>query len=94
MEYWIDGYFDRFWNQDKIWYCYDRDIFVPKFATIKNDQKNNKIYITESFAKSLLRPNRVFDMTNNNDMRAFSLKRKINKPWVKEPYPHPPTSLP
>ena len=86
MEYWIDGYFDRFWNQDKIWYCAARDISVPKFATIRNDQNNNRIHITESFAKNILRANRVFDMTNNNDMRAYSLSKKINVPWKKEPY--------
>ena len=45
MEYWIDGHFDRFWNQDKVWYCQKRDIFVPKFATIKNDQDNDRIYL-------------------------------------------------
>ncbi|GAF87716.1 unnamed protein product [marine sediment metagenome] len=86
MEYWIDGYFDRFWNQDKVWYCHDRDVFVPKFATVRNDQENDRIYVTESYAKSILRKGREFDMTNENDRRAFSLANKINVPWKKQVY--------
>lgn len=97
MEYWIDGYFDRFWDQDNVWYCYDRDLFVPKFATIRNDQDNDRIYITEDYAKSVLRPSRVFDTTKTTDMRAYSLSKKINVSWKKmyvEPEPQFRVSLP
>ncbi len=94
MEYWIDGHFDVFWNQDKVWYCQKRDIFVPKKVTIKNDQDNDRIYITESYAKSILRPDRVFDMTKMIDSFAYYISKIINVPWKKEAYPYPPTSLP
>ena len=86
MAYWIDGYFDRFWNQDNVFYCHDRDLFVPKFATVLNDQENDRIYVTESFAKNLLRPGRTFDSTNKHDMRDYGLSKKINVPWVKKVY--------
>ena len=89
MEYWIDGYFDRFWNQTKVWYCQKRDIFVPKRVTIKNDQENDRIYLTESYAKSILRPDRVFDMTKMSDHYAYVMSKIINVPWVKPEYVEP-----
>ena len=94
MEYWIDGYFDRFWNQNNVWYCYDRDIFIPKFATVRNDQDNDRIYVTERFAKAILRKGRVFDMTKLSDQRALVIKNRINVPWEKPVYSGPPVSLP
>ena len=82
--YWIDGYFDRFWNQTKVWYCQKRDTFVPKAVTVRNDQENDRIYITENYAKSILRPDRVFDMSKMSDMYAYAMSKKINVPWKKE----------
>lgn len=75
-----------------MWYCVDRDIFVPKFATLARTA--NRIYLKPKWAESILRKGRVFDTTKKNDMRAYSLSKKINVPWVKPVYSGPPTSLP
>ena len=67
---------------------------VPKYATVRVEENPDRIYITKSFAKALLREGRTFDSTNKNDMSAYSLRNKINVPWVKEVTERPPTALP
>ena len=91
--YWIDGHFDVFWNQTTTLYCVKRGIFVPKFAVVKNDQNNDRIYLKKQFAESILVRTK-FDSTNRYDMMALSLQNKINVPWEKEVSILPPTSLP
>ena len=92
MEYWIDGCFDRFWNQPNVWFCVKRGVFIPKFATVRREVE--RIYITKAFAKKVLRKGRVFDTTDKYDMFDMSLKNKINVPWVREVYSGPPVALP
>ena len=92
--YWIDGYFHEWWSE-KVWICSDRGgIMVPKFATVKVEENPDRIYITKSFANKILRPSRVFDSTDKNDLSDYSLRNKINVPWVKEVMEYPPTALP
>ena len=88
MEYWIDGCFDRFWNQISSLYCVKRGIFVPKFAVVRNDKKNGRIYLKEKYAKPIL-DKKDFDSTNRYDMMKLSLQNKINVPWEKEPFVEP-----
>ena len=89
--YWIDGYFDVFWNQPNVWFCVKRGVFIPKFATVRKTV--SRIYITEQFAKRILK-RKKFDSTNKYDMFDMSLKNKINVPWVREVYSGPPVALP
>jgi len=86
MEYWIDGYFHDNWT-GKAYYSHARGVYVPKFATVRVEA--NRIYITEQFAKSVLRKGRAFDSTNKHDMLDLVLKKIINVPWKKEPYVEP-----
>ena len=78
--YWIDGYFTPAWTQ-KSYYSHERGVYVPKYATITRHR--NRIYITENFAKKILRPGRVFDTTKKNDMLDLVLRNIINVPWKK-----------
>jgi hypothetical protein len=91
MEYWIDGYFTPAWTR-KSWHSHERGVYVPNHASIH--RQVDRIYITEQFAKSILRKGRVFDMTNKNDQFDYRLSKIINVPWVKPVYSGPPTSLP
>ena len=95
MEYWIDGHFVRFWNRDSVWYCPERDLFVPKFATI--DKEDNRIYITSKYAESKIWAikNKILRNDNVNDMRLIAFVKALNKPWKRE-YTEPPfeVSLP
>ena len=62
---------------------------MPKRVTIKNDQENDRIYVTENYAKSILRSDRIFDMTKMSDHYAYVMSKIINVPWFKEPYVEP-----
>jgi len=84
--YWIDGCFHRFWNQVNVWFCHDRCIFIPKFATVRREAE--RIYITEVFAKKILNK-KEFDSTSKYDMFDMSLKKIINVPWKKKVYVEP-----
>lgn len=96
MEYWIDGYFVEWWTH-KSYYCHDRHIFVPKFATIKNDQDNDRIHINRNFALKQkaklkkLKDDMAFRHSDGKHVLVDFFCRALNVPWEKEPYvePHP-----
>lgn len=95
MEYWIDGYFYLFWS-GKSYKCGDRDIFVPKFATLRvTTVEPHRIWIEKSFVlKQIVEFERLKKEKRFNpaDYKHYLLKRfceALNAPWVEEPYVEP-----
>ena len=95
MEYWIDGYFHRWWS-DKVWKCNDRELFVPKFATVRIvETEPYRIYIKEAFAlKQIaelerLKRERKLNLSDYKHICLMNFCEALNKPWKKEPYVEP-----
>ena len=88
MEYWIDGYFIPWWS-GKSYFSHDRQIFVPKHATLKVER--NRIYITKRFAEDQKTKtlNKCLDWSDKEDANLGLFVKALNKPWVKEPYVEP-----
>ena len=93
-EFWIDGTFVEWWT-GKSYYCHDRHIFVPKFATIRNDQEKKRIYIDENFALKQgtelkkLKDNMRFRHSDGKHVLLDFFVRALNVPWEPEPYVEP-----
>lgn len=89
MEYWIDGYFTPAWT-GKSYFSHDRQIFVPKFATIRREA--DRIYIDAKFAESqikLVNSKKIIDWSDKKEVFLRFFVRALNVPWKKEPYVEP-----
>ena len=88
MEYWIDGYFIPWWS-GKSYFSHDRQISVPKFATVRVER--NRIYITKQFAEGQIKLalNKYLDWSDKKDANLGLFVKAINVPWEKEPYVEP-----
>ena len=95
MEYWIDGHFIEWWS-GKSYFSHDRQIFVPKSATVKVEE--NRIYIKPKFAVNqiLIERRRILDWSDKKDANLGLFVKALNKEWKKELdiSNYPPTSLP
>ena len=94
-EYWIDGYFGRWWS-DKVWHCNDREIFVPKFATVSvTTVELHRIYVKESFAlKQIaelerLKREKKLDLSDYKHILLKDFCEALNVPWTKPVYEAP-----
>ena len=97
MSYWIDGYFIEWWS-GKSYFSHDRQIFVPTFAVVKNDQDNDRIYITKVFAESRIKlaKSKFLNWSDKKDANLGLFVKALNNSWEKELdiSNYPPTSLP
>ena len=95
MEYWIDGHFIEWWS-GKSYFSHDRQIFVPKSATVRVEE--NRIYIKTEFALAMLRiPTiKMLDWSDKKDANLGLFVKALNKEWEKklDISSYPPTSLP
>ena len=96
-QYWIEGYFSKFWNQ-QTFYCNERDITIPMFAITNieyyeeggfNHHINGKVYIDSVFAEKqldlvsyLLRENK-FNWRNKKHHYLWFFCLALNTPYVK-----------
>ena len=90
MEYWIDGHFIQWWSE-KSYFSHDRQIFIPIHAVIKNDQKNDRIYIEKRFAQAQmeLKCRKYLDWSDKKDANLGLFVKALNVPWEKEPFVEP-----
>ena len=88
MEYWIDGYFIPWWT-GKSYFSHDRQIFVPKYATIH--RSSHRIHIKAYYAKRQinLAKNKYLDWSDRKDANLGLFVKALNIPWEKEPYIEP-----
>ena len=82
-DFWIDGNFLRWWSP-YVWFCPERDLYVPKSQTIK--KTDTRIYINPSFARGQISKRKHSILRNNNkiDLHLIAWVKALNTPYIKD----------